>query len=576
MSKKKETLFIPYAKPEDNNMYIPEIISRKINGVEKDEIDIMEKVAFKEVQELMNGESQEIDYHGCDHFFLMDFVTPEMDYDFPLIANEFLQHEYKNLKKYNAGYYIDYYSDEVNPVQMMQNRILNMMYCAAKQDNAYVVNLFQTLYKVYHKKEYKQLKRFQSISAGEALALSGNNLDDLDSAMNMGALARILTMAKFYKIEIKKENIFLYRYMNRNWDDFQEWRDDAIEDCLTITPENYRKAAEEVEDLKASENKKNVRDQADQKAMEFVEAALRYMGYPFDYGYRLDERWKGTESELIRVSAILKEENPNKQYSLEEMRVYAVILMLIRGICNQMNEQDLYFDQMLGIDPDIEDDHIFKAEMLRNINTTEKKSILVKTLPAMSQKELFSESNNHISEIVELQNKLKHKERELKTVQARYAEVRDELNFLRIKNQEYEKEHDELIALRNHVYKFTEQIGENRGQTVDIQAMKTAIQNKTIIIVGGNENWVKKLRQEFPNWKYIKANASPTIASMPVMNAERVYFFTDTMGHSNYYKFMQVVRDHKVPFSYIHGVNIESNIRQIYEEMILVNNEKDR
>ena len=97
----------------------------------------------------------------------------------------------------------------------------------------------------------------------------------------------------------------------------------------------------------------------------------------FDYGYRLDERWKGTESELIRVSAILKEENPNKQYSLEEMRVYAVILMLIRGICNQMNEQDLYFDQMLGIDPDIEDDHIFKAEMLRNINTTEKKSIPV-------------------------------------------------------------------------------------------------------------------------------------------------------------------------------------------------------
>ena len=64
----------PYAKPKDNNMYIPEIISRKINGVEKDEIDIMEKLAFKEVQELMNGENQEIDYHGCDHFFLMDFV----------------------------------------------------------------------------------------------------------------------------------------------------------------------------------------------------------------------------------------------------------------------------------------------------------------------------------------------------------------------------------------------------------------------------------------------------------------------------------------------------------------------
>ena len=77
---------------------------------------------------------------------------------------------------------------------------------------------------------------------------------------------------------------------------------------------------------------------------------------------------------------------------------------------------------------------------------------------------------------------------------------------------------------------------------IPISEMKKAIAAKRITIVGGNENWVKKLRQEFPNWKFVSASVSSTVDNMSVLTAERVILFTDTLGHSNCYKFMQTIQ----------------------------------
>lgn len=49
--------------------------------------------------------------------------------------------------------------------------------------------------------------------------------------------------------------------------------------------------------------------------------------------------------------------------------------------------------------------------------------------------------------------------------------------------------------------------------------------------------------------------------------ADNVYFFTDTISHSTYFKYMNVVKEHGVDFGYIHGVNIENNMRQMYREL---------
>lgn len=122
-----------------------------------------------------------------------------------------------------------------------------------------------------------------------------------------------------------------------------------------------------------------------------------------------------------------------------------------------------------------------------------------------------------------------------------------------------------LTALREFVYNSTE----DASPTVNIliSEMKKAIVAKRITIVGGNENWVEKLRQEFLNWKFVSASVSSAVDNMSILKAERVILFTDTLGHSNYYKFMQTIQSHHIPFSFLHGVNIERNIIQIYDDI---------
>lgn len=51
-------------------------------------------------------------------------------------------------------------------------------------------------------------------------------------------------------------------------------------------------------------------------------------------------------------------------------------------------------------------------------------------------------------------------------------------------------------------------------------------------------------------------------------NVDYVYFVMDTLSHSVYYTFIQIARTSKVPFGYIHGVNIDANIKQIWTEVV--------
>jgi len=136
---------------------------------------------------------------------------------------------------------------------------------------------------------------------------------------------------------------------------------------------------------------------------------------------------------------------------------------------------------------------------------------------------------------------------------------------LEAKLHDYNAIKQELVALREFAYNSTEEM--QSVPKIPIAEMKKAIANKRITIVGGNENWVKKIRQEFPNWKFVSANVSNTVDNTSILKAERVILFTDTLGHSNYYKFMQTIQAHNIPFSFLHGVNIDRNIIQIYEDV---------
>ena len=123
----------------------------------------------------------------------------------------------------------------------------------------------------------------------------------------------------------------------------------------------------------------------------------------------------------------------------------------------------------------------------------------------------------------------------------------------------------ELAALRSYVYNLTE--NEEPVQNATLGEMKDTISKYRIVIIGGHSNWVNKMKSEFPNWVFVNHKASSTSDTGVVFGADHVYFFTDTISHSTYFKYMNVIREKKIDFGYIHGVNIDKNITQIYREL---------
>ena len=107
-----------------------------------------------------------------------------------------------------------------------------------------------------------------------------------------------------------------------------------------------------------------------------------------------------------------------------------------------------------------------------------------------------------------------------------------------------------------------------KEETISIEKMKEEIKNMRIVIIGGHPNWTYKVKKAFPDWVFVNPDATGSTDPSIVDKADKVYFFTDIISHSNYYRYMNIVKDRKVNFGYIHGVNIEKNIKQIYLEMI--------
>ena len=98
--------------------------------------------------------------------------------------------------------------------------------------------------------------------------------------------------------------------------------------------------------------------------------------------------------------------------------------------------------------------------------------------------------------------------------------------------------------------------------------MKKLIAEKKIVIIGGHINWQNKLKELFPNWKFISVNAYKTVDGAMLENKDKVYFYTDYISHVSYYKFIAAVRERKIPFGYIGTYNIDKAVRQIYQDLI--------
>lgn len=548
---------------------------------------VLEAITYrlgKKMEGLNENEIAEPDTYGCECMFLYGFITEQMGTDFSFIAREFLLNDFHNIDfKKGIVQYIKKDNNERSIKLMTRYNILNLMWNSVKQGSEYAKNLFLYLYKTYYGKEYKQLKRFRVISVGEVNAIATNDPDN----QSVFDVARVYTMAQLMGIEISDpvERYFKYAALSEFYD---VWEGNLSEK-MSVDDDDQVADEDDIEDLidDVTYECNEIRERyhiSDKEAIRYLNKVRRYVDYirDNDCGKAAGDIFNvpGTEDVNFFLGDTLHnlrevfggDEFTDKEILLFWAVDYIVSLVNYNGKHNNMMMEEILFGGK------VDEELHGKSQTLFNPDDAKKgvfcldgsgKASKNDRNPATDKKDRKNTDKDRekvlTAEIEELRWKLHLQEGEIRGLKSELSDMRkvqEEKDRLFDENKNMRTE---LAALRNHVYNLTEK--EETVETVSVDDMKNTIRDKRIIIIGGDINWINKMKQEFPEWAYVKPSNSGTMDTKIVEKADKVYFFTDTIDHGTYYRYCNVVRDCGTPFGYIHGVNISNITKQLYKEL---------
>ena len=501
---------------------------------------------------------------GVNVFFVDFFINDEMREDFPLIARDFYAHEFANIPEYQDVEYFDIQSGEDWPELMFNRFTLGLMMNAMNSGSEYTKALFLYLHKTYYKKEYQTLKRFSTMSLSELLALAK---PEEGRCLYYANLSRILCISSIYGIKLGKDCNIVYGILNEFSDQFgfvggfsfDEAVSDSFKDCRKEIDEHFDQEKLYILDAKMSK---------------FLGNVFRWLGYSPEYADWCDENDRGVVDRLAIVLSILRKTFPksNREYSAEELTLYGMILHCASAMtCNSSwlaetlrtlaygESGGFYYDEFPPMfhpeDIQIKGGRLGSVKIERQVK---------EYAESVGTDECVRDESVLFEEVDKLRRKVHKLEADNSSLRASLAEKgRLEKESKDIRNR-LEASNHELAVLRNYVYNLTESDSPITDKM--IESMKKTIANYRIVIVGGHSNWLSKMKKEFPDWIFVNPKAGGSTDVSIVNKADYVYFFTDTISHSKYYQFMNVIRERKINFGYIHGVNIEKNIRDIYAD----------
>lgn len=145
-------------------------------------------------------------------------------------------------------------------------------------------------------------------------------------------------------------------------------------------------------------------------------------------------------------------------------------------------------------------------------------------------------------------------ESEIKSLHDKIDELKDQL-----------KSNEEQIELRDlKISALTDQLSEAEDDFDDID-----LPEDNVLVVGGHENWVNKLRLIHPKWTYVAVETKAT--SLP-QNPICVLMFTNHLSHSQYDRVRSAYKDQDVPILYVTCVNLsmlDKQIKRLYRSHVL-------
>lgn len=186
----------------------------------------------------------------------------------------------------------------------------------------------------------------------------------------------------------------------------------------------------------------------------------------------------------------------------------------------------------------------------------------------LSKDAQFIELNNLKSEKKEWDSKLKS---EISLLEAQHkSEVRElkkEIEKLKDELMEEQKKNFEINKLREFVFSIKQ---EYVPQDTEIN-LSELIKDKKIVIIGGHENWRKKLKDIYPSINTIDGFNEGFDVKL-ISQADFVFLHTGYMNHGTYYRAINTLRAYNIPFNYLGRTNnelVEKEMAESIKELMI-------
>lgn len=503
----------------------------------------------KQLEEIkdMREHPEKGDYKSWAHFqFLSNFFTIDMEQEVWAAIYRLIS---KHRNVFNACIkQIGFSKNGYGCTERIWDTAGKILYMAALGGSRTAKDVMTSLYKEHYSDEYLQLKKCDGFSY-RTLIFVKDRIGDLEAKENFMICCRMICMSELMGIPIDEE------YADRVYA-MAKYASDEIPSChmdkeekFTVSglPDRRELAAGKdfMDDLFVNDS---IRDNLLNKDFNFIVQACNTCGYR-DRAIVVAGDCE-PDKLMSYTGALLKRVFPNKtSYSKSEAALYYSIVYLVRSIADQNNAGYTVIKEILR-QIDLADDTPDEAEVFINPSSAE--------MPATATDQP-TPIDDAAAQIEELKKTIALMETEVAEYREQALSEKKRADKLEQELEDLRDDTADAAALRSFVYNMTEK---EHPQAGNIGADKQKIKDLKVIVVGGHPNWVKKVKQEFPNWRFVVRKMSATADTDTLSHIDYLLFNTDSLGHKDYYKWINEARRLGVKIGYLSGMNLQNTIRQ--------------
>lgn len=531
-------------------------------------------------------ENESASEDGIEFSFVNEFITGDLRVEISDIAKDFFancadvcrQVDEKKDELHAVDYFTGDYDKASYNINMIGDQftlmIIHYLYYGTKLGNEFCKKQLIALHRIFHKKEYNSIKRFSKLTGYDIFDILGDDMSD-------GSAARIIIISRLLGIEIEKDRNFevICKLTNKHLrEDIPKEKYSKIydgdyhdEDCESFDHNLF--IAKDIVNGYLAAYKKDITT---------IKSCIRNTAY----------RYFSVNEKLYNMDIVDK--------WLRDGNIFAINTM--EAVANALSDPDYEYDYT---DPqvvkDASDDERFQMLnelMMSSFINFMMQIVFAGNLSAISDNCFLFNDNNHsklykpmivdkdvnedkpddykqdepddradlIAQINELKSQVKMQESEISSLRGENKKVKSfqrELDKLKYESADDKKE---LAALRSFVYELDKE-SETETAKNNIENMKKALKNKRLTIIGGHQNLVNYLKQEFPDWTYTATEVRSDIPLSKLVNQDLTVFCAEHICHAFYYKYLHMARKNNLKIGYMQGSNINQIITQLYNQL---------